>query len=84
MEESKLRCPDSLVLEAESEERAEKIASQFGRFGRKVVKDEHDADGGNADSALNPEAVRARIASFDISCRRWDERVICPACPKAE
>ena len=76
--------PDSLVVEAKSEERANEIASQLGRFGLKTVADQDEARAGMLTLSLNPQAVRTRIASFDISRRpgageRGMDRKIYPA-----
>ena len=37
-----MRGPDSLVVEAKSEERANQIASQLGWFGLKIVADQDE------------------------------------------
>jgi len=67
--------PDSLVVEAKSEDRA-KIASQLGHLGFKVIENEDDAYAGMLTVSLNPAAFRAKILSFDISHRRWDEQIV--------
>ncbi len=64
-----MRGPDSLVVEAKSEERVNEIASQLGWFGLKIVADQDEARAGMLTLSLNPQAVSPRIASFDISRR---------------
>jgi Bacterial PH domain len=68
--------PDMLTVEAKSQERAREIASQLGELGFKALKqNEDDAYAGLLDLSKNPAAIEARIASFDISRRRWDEQM---------
>jgi hypothetical protein len=67
--------PDMLTVEAKSEERAREIASQLGVLGFKAIKNEDDAYAGLLDLSKNPAAIEAKIASFDISRRRWDEQM---------
>src|SRR5215470_1763595 len=68
--------PDLLTVEAKSRERAQQIASQLATLGFKVVENEDSAYAGMLDLSRNPDAVQARIASFDISKRRWDEQIV--------
>ena len=68
--------PDMLTVEAKSEDRAKEIESQLGQLGFKVIKDEDDAYAGLLSLSKNPAAVQAKIASFDISRRRWNERIV--------
>jgi hypothetical protein len=71
--------PDMLTVEAKSPTRATEIANQLGQLGFKVVKNEDDEYAGLLSLSQNPEAVPAavheRTATFDISRRRWVERV---------
>jgi len=67
--------PDMLTVEAKSEERAAAIASQLGELGFKAMRNEDDAYAGWLNLSKNPSAIEARIASFDISRRRWDEQI---------
>lgn len=68
--------PDLLTVEAKSEERAKEIASQLAQFGFKPIPNEDDAYGGLLDLSKNPEAVHAKIASIDVSRRRWVEQIV--------
>ena len=67
--------PDMLTVEAKSEECAQEIASQIGQLGFRVVTNDDDAYAGLLNLSRNPAAVEAKIASFDISRRPWDEQV---------
>jgi hypothetical protein len=71
--------PDLLTVEAKSSARATEIAIQLGQLGFKVVKNEDDEYAGLLSLSQNPDAVQAaihqRTATFDISRRRWPERV---------
>lgn len=71
--------PNLLTVEAKSTTRATEIANQLGQLGFKVVKDEDDEHAGLLSLSRNPDAVQAaiqrRTAMFDISRRRWPERV---------
>lgn len=68
--------PDLLTVEAKSEERAEEIATLLGQIGFRVVKDDDDAAAGLLSLSKNPVAIEAKIASFDISRRPWDEQIV--------
>jgi hypothetical protein len=67
--------PEMLTVEAESEERAKEIASQLGQLGFKAIKNEDNDYAGLLDLSKNPAAIQAKIASLDISRRRWDEQI---------
>jgi len=67
--------PELLTVEAKSPERAHEVASQLSQLGFRVVKNDDDAYAGLLDLSRNPEAVQAKIASFNISRRRWDEQI---------
>jgi hypothetical protein len=67
--------PDMLTVEAKSEERAKEIASQLGQLGFRTVKNDDDAYAGLLNLSRNPAAGQAKIASFDISRRPWDEQI---------
>jgi len=67
--------PDLLVVEAKSKERAKDITSQLGQLGFHAIESEDDAYAGILSLSKNPAAVQAKIATFDISRRRWDEQV---------
>ena len=71
--------PNMLTVEAKSSIRAMEIANQLGQLGFKVVKDQDAASAGLLSLSQNPDAVQAavhqRTATFDISRRRWPERV---------
>jgi hypothetical protein len=67
--------PDLLTVEAKSPDRSSQIASQLGQLGFHVVENEDNAYAGLLDLSKNPAAVQAKIASFDISRRRWDEQI---------
>jgi len=71
--------PNMLTVEAKSLTRATEIANQLGQLGFKVVKNEDDEYAGLLSLSQNPDAVQAaihqRTATFDISRRRWPERV---------
>jgi hypothetical protein len=67
--------PDLLVVEAKSNERAKEIASQLGQLGFHAIESEDDAYAGILSLSKNPAAVQAKIATFDISRRRWDEQI---------
>lgn len=64
-----------LTVEAKSEECAEEIASQLGQLGFRIVKNDDDAYAGLLNLSRDPVAVEARISSFDISRRSWDEQI---------
>jgi hypothetical protein len=71
--------PNMLTVEAKSLTRATEIANQLGQLGFKVVKNEDDEYAGLLSLSQNPDAVQAaihqRTATFDISRRRWPERI---------
>lgn len=67
--------PDMLTVEARSEECVKEIASQLGQLGFRIVKNDDDAYAGLLNLSKNPAAVEAKIASFDISRRPWDEQI---------
>ena len=64
-----------LTVEAKSEQRVEEIASQLGQLGFRIVKNDDDAYAGLLNLSRNPAAIEAKIASFDISRRPWDEQI---------
>ena len=68
--------PDMVTVEAKSEDCAKQIASQLGQLGFKVVENADNAHAGMLDLSKNPAAIQARVASFDISRRRWDEQIL--------
>jgi len=68
--------PDMLTVEAKSGDRAKQIASQLGQLGFKAIENEDNAHAGMLDLSKNPAAIQGRIASFDISRRRWGERIL--------
>jgi hypothetical protein len=75
--------PNLLTVEAKTPQSAKEIASHLAQFGFKVVENEDNAYAGMLDLSKNPEALRAKIASFDISRRRWDEQIVpilCAVC----
>jgi hypothetical protein len=65
-----------LAVEAKSEERAKEITSQLGQLGFKALENEDDAYPGLLKLSKNPAAIQSKIASFDISRRRWDEQIV--------
>ncbi len=67
--------PDMLTVEAKSQDRATEVASQLGQLGFKTIENEDDASAGMLSLSRNPAAVQARVASFDVSRRRWDEQI---------
>ena len=67
--------PDLLTVEAKTAARADEIATQFANLGFKRIDDAGDSEAGMLSLSKNPEAVQATIANFDISRRRWDERI---------
>ncbi len=68
--------PDMLTVEAKSEDRAKEIASQLAQLGFEAIQDEDNAYAGMLDLSKNPEAIHARIASIDVSRRRWVEQIV--------
>ncbi len=72
--------PDMLTVEAKSQERAAEIAAQLGQLGFKAIQNEDNAYAGMLDLSRNPEAIlsatQARIASLDVSRRRWIEQIV--------
>jgi hypothetical protein len=68
--------PDMLTVEAKSAERARQIESQLAALGFKAIRDEDNTAAGLLSFSKNPQAVQAKIASFDISRRRWDEQIV--------
>lgn len=68
--------PDMLTVEAKSDGRAKEITSQLGQLGFKALENEDDAYAGLLNLSKNPAAVQSKIASFDISRRRWDEQIV--------
>jgi hypothetical protein len=67
--------PDLLTVEAKSPSRAQEITSQLAQLGFQAIKNEDDAYAGLLDLSKNPAAVQAKITSFDISRRGWNEQV---------
>ncbi len=67
--------PDMLTVEAKSQDRATEVASHLGQLGFKTIENEDDASAGMLSLSRNPAAVQARVASFDVSRRRWDEQI---------
>jgi hypothetical protein len=67
--------PDMLIVEAKSEECIQEIASQIGQLGFRIVKNDDDAYAGLLNLSRNPAAVEAKIASFDIWRRPWDDQI---------
>ena len=67
--------PNLLTVEAKTPELAKSIASQLAELGFKVIENEDNEYAGMLDLSKNPEAVQDKIAAFDISRRRWDERI---------
>lgn len=67
--------PDLLTVEAQSPDRSSRIASQLGQLGFHVVENEDNAYAGLLDLSKNPGALQSKLASFDISRRRWDEQI---------
>jgi hypothetical protein len=67
--------PDMLTVEAKSEECVQEIASQIGQLGFRIVKNDDDAYAGLLNLSRNPAAVEAKIASFDIWRRPWDDQI---------
>lgn len=74
--------PDLLTVEAKSAARSSEIAAQLGQLGFRVVENEDNVNAGLLDLSRNPEAIRAAIASFDISRRPLGE-LIAPLVPAA-
>ncbi len=68
--------PDLLTVEAKSDDRAKQIASQLGQLGFKAIPDEDDAYAGMLSLSKNPSAIQTKIASLDISRRRWVEQIV--------
>lgn len=68
--------PDMLTVEAKSEDRAKEIASQLSQLGFKPIPNEDNAYAGLLDLSKNPDAIDAKIASIDISRRRWVEQIV--------
>jgi len=67
--------PDMLTVEAKSPERAKEIASQLALLGFKTIQNEDNTQTGLLDLSPDPEAVRARMATFDVSRRPWLEQI---------
>lgn len=67
---------DTLLVKAESPDRAEQIATQLRQLGFESVEDEDDLKAGLLLVSRNPSTIRAKQASFDISRRRWDELMV--------
>ena len=67
--------PDMLTVEAKSATRAKEIAAQLGHLGFKAIEDEDDACAGMLSLSKTPDVVRAQVAAFNISRRRWDEQI---------
>jgi hypothetical protein len=67
--------PDMLTVEAKSATRAQEIAAQLGHLGFKAIENEDDAYAGMMSLSKNPDAVRAQLAAFNISRRRWNEQM---------
>jgi len=67
--------PDLLTVEAKTPARADEIVAQFAILGFEKIDDAGDSEAGMLSLSKDPDAVQAKIANFDISRRRWDERV---------
>jgi len=68
--------PDMLTVEAASPARAKEIAGELGQLGFKAIENEDEAYAGMLSLSKNPAAFQAKIATFDISRRRWDEQIV--------
>ena len=68
--------PDLLTVEAKSEGRAKLIASRLGKMGFHVIQSKDDSEAGMLCLSLTPTVVHSKIASYDISRRRWNERIL--------
>ncbi|HUN61703.1 MAG TPA: PH domain-containing protein [Candidatus Sulfotelmatobacter sp.] len=67
--------PELLTVEAKSPQRVEQIALQLAPLGFQPIRNDDNASAGMLDLSPNPEAVRSKIASFDISRRPFSEQV---------
>lgn len=67
--------PSVLCVEAKSPARASGAASQLATLGFKPIASEDDAKAGILSLSKDPDAIQAKITSFDLSRRRWDERI---------
>ncbi len=67
---------DTLIVTAKSPDGAQQIASQLGPFGFTPVENEEDAYAGLLTLSLHPAATRNKIASFNVSQRPLNERLI--------
>ena len=67
--------PNMLTVEASSAERVREIAAQLGQLGFKAIEDQDDTDAGTLCLSKDADALQAKIASFPISRRRWDEQI---------
>jgi hypothetical protein len=71
--------PNMLTVEAHSLDRAAEVAEQLRKLGFQVVKDKDDEDAGllslSQDPAALQTAIHQQVSTFDISRRRWVERV---------
>lgn len=71
--------PDMLTVEAKSPDRSSQIIAQLGQLGFRAVENEDSANAGWLDLSRNPEKIIAdqtqRIASLDVSRRRWIEQI---------
>jgi hypothetical protein len=67
--------PDLVTVEAKSSQSIREITSQFGSLGFKAIASEDDACAGILSLSKNPDAVRSKVAHFDISRRPWGEQI---------
>ena len=67
--------PSVLCVEAKSPARASGAASQLATLGFKPIASEDDAKAGILSLSKDPDVIQAKITSFDLSRRRWDERI---------
>lgn len=68
--------PDSIVVEAESPDRAGLVVSQLRPLGFQLMESEDDASAGLLTLSRNPTAAHAREASADVSRRGWAELLV--------
>ena len=68
--------PDVLNVLAKSDDRAKQITALLAPLGFSVIADEDDSEAGMLSLSINPNAVLALYASFDVSRRRWNERLL--------
>lgn len=67
--------PNLITVQPKSAAQANEIAAQLELFGLKPVADDMDVEAGLLSLSPNPDAVRTKVASFDVSRRRWDEQI---------